>query len=76
MNKKVLIYLSSIDDNTKPQQRLTHINFDPSIHSCICGIILASKLTTTYFISHYFAPWNCILEDPVTGSAPAVFAVY
>jgi len=76
--KKLLIHLSSIDDNIKPQQTLTEINFDPSIHSFIRGIILTSKSTTitTDFISRYFAPWNGILEDPVTGSAHTVLAVY
>jgi PhzF family phenazine biosynthesis protein len=76
--KKLLIQLSSIDDSIKPQQSLTEINFDPSIHSFIRGIILTSKSTIikTDFISRYFAPWNGILEDPVTGSAHTVLAVY
>lgn len=78
--KKLLIHLSSIDENIKPQQTLTEINFDPSIRSFIRGIILTSQSTTTMaridFISRYFAPWNGILEDPVTGSAHTVLAVY
>jgi PhzF family phenazine biosynthesis protein len=75
--KKLLIHLSSMDDTIKPQQNLTEINFDPSIQSFIRGIILTSKSTTTTdFISRYFAPWNGILEDPVTGSAHTVLAVY
>lgn len=76
--KKLLIHLSSIDDNIKPQQSLTEINFDPSIHSFIRGIILTSQSTVSNidFISRYFAPWNGILEDPVTGSAHTVLAVY
>jgi PhzF family phenazine biosynthesis protein len=76
--KKLLLHLSSIDDNIKPQQNLTEINFDQSIRPFIRGIILTSKSTTTTtdFISRYFAPWNGILEDPVTGSAHTVLAVY
>ncbi|CAF1361822.1 unnamed protein product [Adineta steineri] len=77
--KKLLIHLSSIDDNIKPQQNLTEIKFDQSIQPFIRGIILTSKSTiptTTDFISRYFAPWNGILEDPVTGSAHTVLAVY
>ena len=74
--KKLLIQLSSVDDTIKPQQSLTEIHFDPSIHSFIRGIILTSKATTIDFISRYFAPWNGILEDPVTGSAHTVLAVY
>ena len=76
--KKLLIRLSSIDDNIKAQQSLTEINFDPTIHSFIRGIILTSQSTieTIDFISRYFAPWNGILEDPVTGSAHTVLAVY
>ena len=74
--KKLLIHLSSIDDNIKPQQTLTEINFDQSIHPFIRGIILTSASTATDFVSRYFAPWNGILEDPVTGSAHTVLAVY
>jgi len=74
--KKLLIHLSSIDENIKPQENLTEIKFDQSIHPFIRGIILTSKSTTTDFISRYFAPWNGILEDPVTGSAHTVLAVY
>jgi PhzF family phenazine biosynthesis protein len=75
--KKLLLALSAIDDTIKPQQNLVEINFDPSIHPFIHGIILTSKSTsTTDFISRYFAPWVGILEDPVTGSAHTVLAVY
>ncbi|CAF1554473.1 unnamed protein product [Rotaria magnacalcarata] len=76
--KKLLIQLSSIDDTIKPQQNLTEIKFPETIHSFIRGIILTSNSTTTTydFISRYFAPWNGILEDPVTGSAHTVLAVY
>ncbi|UJR31102.1 hypothetical protein I4U23_018610 [Adineta vaga] len=76
--KKLLIELSSLDDNIKPQESLTEIKFDPSIQSFIRGIILTSKSTNTTedFISRYFAPWNGILEDPVTGSAHTVLAIY
>jgi predicted PhzF superfamily epimerase YddE/YHI9 len=76
--KKLLMEISSVDDNIKPQQSLTDINFDQSIRSFIRGIIVTSKSSTATidFISRYFAPWNGILEDPVTGSAHTVLAVY
>lgn len=74
--KKLLIQLSSVDDTIKPQQNLTEIKFPESIHSFIRGIIVTSKSTEYDFISRYFAPWNGILEDPVTGSAHTVLAVY
>ena len=75
--KKLLLQLSSIDDSIKPQKSLTEINFDPSMHLFVRGIILTSKSTSTVdFISRYFAPWNGILEDPVTGSAHTVLAAY
>jgi PhzF family phenazine biosynthesis protein len=76
--KKLLIQLSSIDDTIKPQQALTDLHFDQSIHAFVRGIIVTSKstVTTTDFISRYFSPWNGILEDPVTGSAHTVLAVY
>ena len=44
--KKLLLHLSSIDDNIKPQQNLTEINFDQSIRPFIRGIILTSKSST------------------------------
>ena len=75
--RNLLLQVSSIDDTIKPQQNLTEINFDPSVQSFVRGIILTSKSTSTVdFISRYFAPWNGILEDPVTGSAHTVLAVY
>ncbi|CAF5104439.1 unnamed protein product [Rotaria sp. Silwood1] len=74
--KKLLIHLSSIDDNIKPQQNLIDIDFPSSIRSFIRGIILTSDSKTYDFISRYFAPWNGILEDPVTGSAHTALTVY
>jgi PhzF family phenazine biosynthesis protein len=75
--RKLLIELSTVDDAIKPQQNLVEINFDPSIHPFIRGIIVTSKSTSTVdFISRYFTPWHGILEDPVTGSAHTVLAVY
>lgn len=71
--KKLLLQVTSIDETIKPQQSLTDINFDSSVR----GIILTSQSSSTFdFISRYFAPWNGILEDPVTGSAHTVLAVY
>lgn len=76
--KKLLLYISSIDETIKPQQSLTEIIFDSSVQPFVRGIILTSKPTssTVDFISRYFAPWNGILEDPVTGSAHTVLAIY
>lgn len=77
--KKLLIHLSSVDDSIKPQGNLTEIQFDPSIHPFARGIIVTTKSTTTTttdFVSRYFGPWNGIPEDPVTGSAHLVLAVY
>ena len=75
-NKKLLIHLSCMNDTLQPQQNLTELNFHPSIHPFIRGIIVTTKSTTIDFISRYFSPWNGILEDPVTGSAHTVLAVY
>ena len=76
--KKLLLQIPFINEAIKPQQSLTEINFDPSIQPFIRGIILTSKSTssTVDFLSRYFAPWNGILEDPVTGSAHTVLAIY
>ena len=42
------------------------------------GVILTvrSQEPTYHFLSRYFAPWNGIPEDPVTGSAHTVLAPY
>ena len=75
--KKLLLQVTSIDETIKPQQSLTDIIFESSVHPFVRGIILTSKSTSTFdFTSRYFAPWNGILEDPVTGSAHTVLAVY
>jgi len=37
---------------------------------------LFDKFASYDFISRYFAPWNGINEDPVTGSAHTVLSVY
>ena len=42
----------------------------------VAGIILTAKSSEFHFISRYFAPWNGIPEDPVTGSAHTVLAPY
>jgi PhzF family phenazine biosynthesis protein len=74
--KKLLVHVTSIDDNIKPQHSLKDINFHSSIKPLIRGIIITSAAVTTDFNSRYFAPWVGILEDPVTGSAHTVLAVY
>ena len=40
------------------------------------GVILTVRSEEYHFISRYFAPWNGIPEDPVTGSAHTVLAPY
>ena len=43
----------------------------------IRGVIVTVKGQDKYdFVSRYFAPWNGIPEDPVTGSAHTVLAAY
>ena len=42
----------------------------------VAGVILTAKSQEFHFISRYFAPWNGIPEDPVTGSAHTVLAPY
>ena len=42
----------------------------------VAGVILTAKNDEFHFISRYFAPWNGIPEDPVTGSAHTVLAPY
>jgi len=45
--------------------------------SVIKGIIVTTQGENQYdFFSRYFAPWNGINEDPVTGSAHTVLAPY
>jgi PhzF family phenazine biosynthesis protein len=74
--KNLLLHLSILDDNIKPQENLTEIDFGQTINPFIQGIIITSTSTTTDFISRYFAPWCGILEDPVTGSTHTVLSVY
>jgi PhzF family phenazine biosynthesis protein len=74
--KYLLLHLSTMDDNIQPQQSLTEIDFGETINPLICGIIITSTSSTTDFISRFFTPWYGILEDPVTGSAHTVLAVY
>jgi len=42
----------------------------------VAGVILTARSQQFHFISRYFAPWNGIPEDPVTGSAHTVLAPY
>ena len=43
----------------------------------IRGVIVTVKGEEDYdFVSRYFAPWNGIPEDPVTGLAHTVLAAY
>lgn len=45
--------------------------------SIVRGVIVTTKAKSHYdFLSRYFAPWDGILEDPVTGSAHTVLGPY
>jgi PhzF family phenazine biosynthesis protein len=74
--KYLLLRLSTMDDNIKPQQNLIDIDFGQTINPWIRAIIITTTSTTTDFISRFFSPWYGVLEDPVTGSAHTVLAVY
>jgi PhzF family phenazine biosynthesis protein len=74
--KYLLIHLSTMDENIKPQENLTEIDFGQTINPWISGIIITSTSTTADFVSRFFTPWYGILEDPVTGSTHTVLAVY
>ena len=76
--KKLLVRLN--DQVTMEQ--LTSIHPDTTAmlasHSGkVRGVIITVRGKYTYdFVSRYFAPWNGIPEDPVTGSAHTVLAAY
>jgi len=76
--KKLLVRLN---DNITMEQ-LTSIHPDTTAmlasHSGkVRGVIITVRGKETYdFVSRYFAPWNGIPEDPVTGSAHTVLAAY
>jgi len=76
--KKLLVRLSDVV-NVK---QLKSLNPDTTAllasHSGkIRGVIVTVKGEKDYdFVSRYFAPWNGIPEDPVTGSAHTVLAAY
>ena len=57
-----------------PELKNLHLTHDGSVFK---GIIITCKGSDNYdFFSRYFAPWNGIPEDPVTGSAHTVLAPY
>lgn len=76
--KKLLVRLNdmvSIDElkSLKPDATALLASHSGKIR----GIIVTVKGKEDYdFISRYFAPWNGIPEDPVTGSAHTVLAAY
>jgi len=76
--RKLLIRL---DDNVTMEQLQKispAISRLPEIESSgrVAGVILTVRSEEFHFISRYFAPWNGIPEDPVTGSAHTVLAPY
>jgi len=84
-NRKLVVRLSAAHsmkcDQMKPNfLGLQKINFgDLTVKGIIVttnGLKGEGKLEKYDFISRYFAPWVGIPEDPVTGSAHTVLAVY
>jgi len=80
VTKKLLVRLK----NTVTRDQLENIKPDTEkmwmmeTTGMVKGVILTVlDLTEKYnFLSRYFAPWNGIPEDPVTGSAHTVLAPY
>ena len=77
--KKLLIRLK---DSPQYQTIIYEIkpNFEKLLsidsNGLVRGVIVTQKSESVHFVSRYFAPWNGINEDPVTGSAHTVLAPY
>lgn len=70
--KKLLIEVNNTEAVSKLSpsfDKLLSIDFGPNLNPTMRGIIVTCKGKEYDFISRYFAPWNGINEDPVTGSA-------
>lgn len=76
--RKLLIAVNSRDVLPKldpDMQSIVKINF--GLKQTIKGVMITTKGDDEYdFYTRYFAPWVGIPEDPVTGSAHTVLAVY
>jgi len=84
VTKKLIIEVSSVDIIERVQaneQLLLRINFGElnvkgvAVTSQGQNSALHSKYQKFDFVSRYFAPWNGILEDPVTGSLHTALGV-
>lgn len=74
--KQLLIHLSSEEavKNLRPNFELM---CSTDTNENICGVIVTSRGHHPYdFVSRYFAPWVGVNEDPVTGSAHTILALY
>ena len=76
--KKLLVRLSDIVSMEQLVSLRPDTNALLASHSGkVRGVIVTVKGKDDYdFVSRYFAPWNGIPEDPVTGSAHTVLAAY
>ena len=76
--KKLLVRLSDIVSTEQLESLRPDTTALLASHSGkIRGVIVTVKGIEDYdFMSRYFAPWNGIPEDPVTGSAHTVLAAY
>ena len=66
------VTMSQLEKISPPISKLLEIESSGKV----AGVILTAKSKEFHFISRYFAPWNGIPEDPVTGSAHTVLAPY
>ena len=76
-NKAIPYYFNRQDlENLKPDtQQMMKLESSGAIKGIIVTV-RASENEEYDFFSRYFAPWNGIPEDPVTGSAHTVLAPY
>jgi len=77
--KKLLIRLQDsvtreqLEELTPNTDRMMQLETSGQVKGVIVTVLSASRYN---FISRYFAPWNGISEDPVTGSAHTVLGPY
>ena len=76
--KKLLVHMGASFARTDLEKLTPDVSAMTSLHdgSLYKGVIVTSLGENFDFISRYFAPWNGIPEDPVTGSAHTVLAPY
>lgn len=77
--KKLLVRLNDVSN---PERLIREVSPDfehlmaVETNNMIRGIIVTVKGEEFHFLSRYFAPWNGINEDPVTGAAHTVLAPF